>query len=92
MDETESSVIFCKYGRHEMIQATKTGRCANGSQRDSGWIAHWIPVERLSDWDFTRALCGAAPGRTSSGWTEQLSGREDRACSKCETLRLRSHT
>lgn len=49
--------------------STKTGRCANGAERDGGTLFHarllktdgypkWVPV------------CGVAPGRRSAGWSE----------------------
>lgn len=40
------------------------GRCANGSERDSGARFHAVPG---TSW---RALCGAEPGRRSAGWSE----------------------
>lgn len=54
--------------------STKTGRCANGAERDGGAVAHIIPKGT------GRAICGTEPGR-HSGW----SSHEEPAptCEKC---------
>lgn len=42
------------------------GRCANGSELDSGTRWHAVPLgEHGLSWS---ALCGAEPGRRSAGW------------------------
>lgn len=44
------------------------GRCADGAERDRGRRAHALPVNAAGRVD-DRALCGAAPGRRSAGWS-----------------------
>lgn len=41
------------------------GRCADGAQRDSGYIVHAVPPK------FHRAYCGKQPGRRSVGWAHR---------------------
>lgn len=48
----------------------KTGRCANGAERDRGRIAHAVVCRGVSGPTFQAALCGAVPGRLSSGWSD----------------------
>jgi len=63
------------------IPLSKSGRSRNGFQRDSGTIYHAVPESRVNGDNFSTALCGAVPGRTSSGWGEHK--RLVVTCSKC---------
>jgi len=54
---------------------TKAGRCANGSERDRGKVAHAVAPNA---W---RALCGTEPGRTSAGWSQWKA--EAVTCPRC---------
>ena len=47
----------------------KTGRCANGSERDAGTVFHAVESGRFPCWD--KALCGTAPGKKGNGWQLQ---------------------
>lgn len=58
----------------EVLAAKLAGRCANGLERGQGTNLHAIPcaqVRRHGGYvEATgKALCGAAPGRRSVGWT-----------------------
>jgi len=58
----------------EVLVAKLAGRCANGLERGQGTNLHAIPytqVRRNGGYvEATgKALCGAAPGRRSVGWT-----------------------
>lgn len=53
-----------------------TGRCRNGAERDAGHIYHAV-----TDGTYKPALCGAAPGPRSSGWSEHRGGRV--TCARC---------
>lgn len=55
----------------------RTGRCANGFERDGGTIIHAVP--RHSD----RALCGVRPGRRSAGWSENWDCYSQATCPRC---------
>lgn len=60
----------------DTIQALRlAGRCANGAERDGGSIWHAV---RHQAW---AALCGAAPGRRSAGWSTHVG--EYVTCPKC---------
>lgn len=50
----------------------KTGRCANGNERDGGRAYHAVRNGR--------ALCGTEPGRLS-GWSD--SAGENVTCARC---------
>jgi hypothetical protein len=52
------------------------GRCANGSERDGGRLVHAV---EHSSWS---ALCGAAPGRSSAGWSS-IEYKEAVTCLRC---------
>lgn len=54
-----------------------TGRCANGWQRDSGTLYHAVPG--TSEW--SKALCGAQPGRRSNGWSDYRAAAP--TCPRC---------
>lgn len=51
--------------------ATRTarlaGRCANGAERDRGYVIHALPM--ISECSMSSvALCGKTHGRRSAGW------------------------
>jgi hypothetical protein len=51
--------------------ARKTGRCANGAERDAGAILHVVMTLGESGPGWGRALCGTSPGaRFGNGWAE----------------------
>ena len=56
-----------------------TGCCANGAQRDAGRLFHAVPGNSA----FGKALCGATPGRRSSGWSE--SEGKAPTCDRCRS-------
>lgn len=60
--------------QREYFIARLSGRCGDGAERDGGTRYHAV-----AGW---RALCGAAPGRASAGWSEH----EGHAvtCPRCE--------
>lgn len=57
----QAAVAAGKYQPSELA-----GRCVDGAQRDSGHITHAVPE------GFSRAYCGAKPGRKSVGWTMRV--------------------
>jgi hypothetical protein len=57
-----------------------TGRCSNGAERDGGRLYHAVPDAGYPN--FARALCGAKPGRLSSGWDDDSEGAEV-TCKRC---------
>lgn len=57
----------------------KTGRCANGGERDRGAVLH--AVERGADLE--AALCGAKPGRRSAGWSITQLPLAKVSCPRC---------
>lgn len=66
----------------QVLPAVKVGRCFNGAERDRGTIVHLVPplpVGCNGDW-FTKALCGAEPGRRGNGWGKV---NKDATCPKC---------
>ena len=75
---------LCEKCRRESAQGyavrSLAGRCASGAERDHGTRFHALPIEggRVSG----RALCGAAPGRRSAGWSEWGHG-EAVTCTRC---------
>lgn len=44
-----------------------TGRCASGAERDRGRLYHAVPAHGHG---WTKALCGAQPGRRGNGWSD----------------------
>jgi len=60
----------------------KTGRCANGSERDRGRVVHLVRGSRTGDCWFAKALCGTEPGRLSAGWSEAMTEAEV-TCPRC---------
>lgn len=54
-----------------------TGRCATGGESDGGTVYHAVPA--ASTW--APAACGAKPGRTSAGWSEDAGERV--MCQRC---------
>lgn len=61
-----------------MIQAHyKIGRCANGAERDSGFVMHAI---ESGAWT---ALCGTKPGRQSAGWSHEPAPADKVNCQRC---------
>ena len=54
------------------------GRCANGSELDSGTLFHAVP-------DNSRiALCGAKPGRRSAGWRGDDKANDEQGAVSCK--------
>lgn len=71
-----------KLSQSGKVSAVKSGRAWNGAHRDAGTIVHAVeplPPTMRGDW-FTKAECGAEPGRRGSGWAE--TSREIN-CPKC---------
>ena len=65
------------------VLARLTGRCANGAERDGGRRIHVVLVDNpLAGMWWTAALCGAKPGRLSSGFAE-VDGPETPTCPRC---------
>lgn len=57
------------------------GRCANGSELDSGTRWHAVPLgEHGLSWS---ALCGAEPGRRSAGWSSWTVRGQAVTCPRC---------
>jgi len=55
----------------------KSGRCANGNERDGGALYHAVP-----DHDpWAKALCGTKPGDRGNGWSEYAG--ESVTCKRC---------
>ena len=73
-------------GGTEMRPARKTGRCANGFERDKGAVVHWISNEAAaaaeSSYSFLKATCGATPGPNTAGW-HPLPGGTALTCPAC---------
>lgn len=68
----------------QVIPSTKTGRCANGYERDQGKIVHAVmATESEMNWGayWLAAMCGTKPGTRSVGWCD----RKDLVvtCPKC---------
>ena len=57
--------------------ARKIGRCANGAERDKGFVYHAVSSDAWS------ALCGAKPGRLSAGWQNEPEPLERVNCPRC---------
>jgi hypothetical protein len=55
----------------------KIGRCANGAERDQGYVLHAI-----IDGSWT-AACGAQPGHKSAGWSSYPKPAEEVNCPRC---------
>ena len=64
----------------ESTNVRKAGRCWNGAHRDSGTVVHIVPEKEPTYPWFTKALCGAQPGRSGYGWTGT---KQDVNCPKC---------
>ena len=65
-----------------VLPAVKSGRAWNGAHRDAGTIVHAVeplPPTTGGDW-FTKAECGAEPGRRGNRWAK--TSREIN-CPKC---------
>jgi hypothetical protein len=62
--------------------ARKTGRCADGAERDGGRIYHAVASDmKTPGWE--KALCGTAPGRRhGNGWDTQHAP-EIPTCARC---------
>lgn len=64
------------------VSAVKCGRAWNGAHRDAGRIVHAVeplPLGTTGDW-FTKAKCGAEPGRRGNGW-QKVDAKVN--CHKC---------
>jgi hypothetical protein len=57
------------------------GRCANGSELDSGTRWHAVPTDSWT------ALCGAKPGRRSAGWSSWYIKDQAVTCPRCRSYR-----
>lgn len=55
----------------------KIGRCANGAERDSGFVLHAVEGGAWT------AICGAQPGRQSAGWSHEDVPAEKVSCPRC---------
>ncbi|WP_339064790.1 hypothetical protein [Teredinibacter turnerae] len=66
----------------KFISATKTGRCANGSQLDHGTVRHALPAESYFWGCKSVALCGTKPGRRSVGFVSDK-GKTTITCARC---------
>lgn len=64
-----------------MIYAILAGRCRNGAERDRGRLVHIVARPAGIYPLFGPALCGARPGRLSSGWDEV--DATDAVCPRC---------
>lgn len=53
------------------------GRCANGSELDSGTRWHAVPTDSWT------AICGAKPGRRSAGWSSWYVKDQAVTCPRC---------
>lgn len=59
---------------------------SRGSYNKNRRVYHFVP-EKCDQ--FTEALCGKSPGRTSNGWGELVLNDYDlRACGKCLPIHL----
>lgn len=58
----------------------KSGRCANGAERDQGTVTHAVPDDSHPSWK--KALCGTAPGYRGNGWKE-VDARDRVTCARC---------
>lgn len=71
----------------DVLAAKLAGRCSNGLERGQGTNLHAIPTAQVRlNGEFVeatgRALCGAAPGRRSVGWTAYAS--HPVTCPRCQ--------
>lgn len=57
---------------------TLAGRCANGSELDSGRLWHAVPI------DSWKAVCNATPGRRSAGWSSWYVPNQEVTCPRCQ--------
>ena len=60
-----------------LVARYKIGMCANGAERDGGYVRHAI---LKSGWT---AVCGAKPGRSSAGWSHEDEPLEKVSCPRC---------
>lgn len=63
-----------------ILKVRKTGRCANGAERDGGSVIHCLIQENKSYPIWGKSLCGTEPGRRSAGWDES---ENEVSCLKC---------
>ena len=63
-----------------IFSATKSGRCANGYERDHGRVIHLVDQPNREDYSMRPALCGTTPGRRSAGWSTR---EQPATCPKC---------
>jgi hypothetical protein len=55
-----------------------SGMCRNGFERDSGRLFHAVPGNKRG---WTRAVCGATPGKRGNGWSETPGAKV--TCPRC---------
>ena len=60
-----------------LVARRKIGRCANGAERDGGYVYHAI---LKNGWT---AVCGAEPGRKSAGWSHEDQPLDKVSCPRC---------
>lgn len=60
-----------------LVARYKIGRCANGAERDGGYVRHAILKNGCT------AVCGAQPGRSSAGWSHEAETLDKVSCPKC---------
>lgn len=80
--KTKLSKIAQGNEANTLLPAVKSGRAWNASHRDAGIIVHAVkplPPTTTGDW-FTKALCGAEPGRRGNGWAKS---NAEINCPKC---------
>ena len=77
---TDMPLVPCE---HAVYPASLSGRCANGFERGTGALIHAIDygAVRLDDYFTGPAVCGAKPGRRSSGWSIRYPGAI--TCRRC---------
>lgn len=61
------------------------GKCANGAEADGGRLYH---AKLVGPQGSFKAICGAAPGRRSAGWSDFLDSMkpvEKTTCPRCRS-------
>lgn len=60
-----------------LVARYKIGRCANGAERDGGYVRHAILKNECT------AVCGVTPGRSSAGWSHEAEPLDKVTCPQC---------
>jgi len=75
-DLVEGVCLQCQEDKYRGYQVLMlAGRCANGSELDSGIRWHAVVDGK--------ALCGAIPGRRSVGWSSYTKLHQEVTCPRC---------